>query len=88
MISWPPGPLKSMVISILLNIGMMKFLTLHPILITKIVIFQIKILNEINFFLIVSYVLLQFETVLFIPLKFLWTANYQNALQLTTVHLG
>ena len=53
-----------MVISILLNIEMAKFLlTLHSVLIVKMVIFQIKIINEINFFLIIINILLQFKTV-------------------------
>ena len=39
------------------------------------VIVQIKILNEINFFLIIIYILLQLKT-----LKFVWTTDIQKAL--------
>ena len=44
-----------MVISILLNIAIG---TLHPVLIAKMVFFLIKIVNEINFFLIIINILL------------------------------
>ena len=48
-----------MIISILLNTGMVNFLqTLHPVLITKMILFQIKLPNEINFFLILINLLL------------------------------
>ena len=69
---WSPCPLKSMVISILLNIGTVIFFkTLHPVLITKMIIFQIRLLNETNFFLIFIYLLLQLKIVHVFPLKFL-----------------
>ena len=44
--------------------------------------FQITILNEINFFLIIIYTLLKFKTVYLFSWKFLWTTNIQNALLL------
>ena len=43
---WPEDPLKSMVISILLNTGMVEL--------NGKTIFQIKILNKMNFFLVTS----------------------------------
>ena len=45
-------------------------------------IFRIKILNKINFFLIIIFILLQFKTVYLFSLKFLWTTDIQNALLL------
>ena len=61
-----------MVISIFLNIGMVKFLkTLHIIFIVSKKNFQIKILNEINFLLIIIYTLLQFKVFIYSPPKFL-----------------
>ena len=49
-----------MIISILLKIGMVKHLTnLHAVLIVNMQIFQIKILNEINFLLIIISILIQ-----------------------------
>ena len=54
--------LKRMVFSILLDIAMVKFLkTLHTVFNVKKLIFQIKLLNEINFFLKVNYILIQFK---------------------------
>ena len=52
------------------------------ITIVKIMIFQIKILNEINLFLIIIFKLLQFKIVCVCSLKFLWTTAIQNALLL------
>ena len=50
----PSCPLKSIVISILLKIGMVKLLeNLHTVLIVKNYIFQIKLLNRTNFFLFI-----------------------------------
>ena len=50
-------PLKSVVISTLLKIGMVKLLkNFHIALIVKKQIFQTKILNGINFFLIIIYI--------------------------------
>ena len=61
----------------------MNFLqTLCPVLITKMIIFQIKLLNEINFFLILIYLSLQFKIVHVFPLKFLWITSIQIALLL------
>ena len=52
-----------MVISTLLKIGMVKFLkNLHTVLIVKKQIFQIKILNEINFCLIIIYILIPIQS--------------------------
>ena len=45
-------------------------------------IFQIKIWNEINFFLIIIFILLQFKSVYLFSLKFLWATDIQNALLL------
>ena len=51
-----------MVISILLNIGMVTFVkTLHNVFIVQKQIFQIKILNEMNIILSMIYVLIQFK---------------------------
>ena len=60
-------------------------------------ILQIKILNEINFFPIIIYILLQFKVYYLFPLQFLFPTNIQNAfywsidhnnvLQLIAVHL-
>ena len=90
-----------MVISILLKIGTVKFLkNLHIDLITKKLIFQIRKLNESNFFLIIIYILIQlFIQCLFIlpenlygPLTFrihcYWSIDHHMALQLTIVQLG
>ena len=75
------SPLKSMVISILLNIGMVKFLQiLHSVLIVQRVIFQIKIFNKINFFLIIIYIFLQFKMFIDSPYNLIWTTDIQNAL--------
>ena len=69
-----------MVISILLNTGEVKFLkTWHFVSIVKIAIFQIKILNEINFFLILIYILLQYKIICLFPLEFFvgnWHSEY------------
>ena len=60
-----------MVISIFLNIGTMKFLTiLHIVFIVLKQIIQIKILNEINFLLIIIYILLQFKVFIYSPHNF------------------
>ena len=70
-----------MVISIFLNIGTVKFLkTLHTIFIVSIQIFQIKILYEINFLLIIIYMLLQFKISVYSPLNFEGLLTYINAL--------
>ena len=77
------GPLKSMVISILLKIGTVKFLkNLHIDLITKKLFFQIKKLNESNFFLIIIYILIQFKVFIYSPWKFIWSTDIQNTLLL------
>ena len=64
------------------------------------IIFQIKLLNEINFFLILIYLLWQLKIVHVFPLKFLRITSIQirlllvnwpltdHALQLTTLQLG
>ena len=79
--SWPLCPLKSMVISIFLNIGMVKFLKiLHTVFIVSKQIIQIKILNEINFFLIITYILLQFKVLVYSPKNVLGLLTYINAL--------
>ena len=62
-----------MAISILLNIGI-----LYPIIIVKVMIFQIKILNEISFFLIIIIILLQFKIVYVFSLKVPQTTAIQN----------
>ena len=55
-----------MAISIFLNIGMVKFLkTLHTVFIVSKQIFKIKILKEINFLLIIIYILLQFKVFIY-----------------------
>ena len=78
-----------MVISTLLKISMVKLLiNLHTILIIKKVIFQIKILNEINIFPIIICILIQFKVFNYSPWKFIWSTDIQNALQLTPVQLG
>ena len=46
------------------------------------IIFQIKLLNETNFFLILIYLLLQLKIVHVFPLKFLWITSIQIALLL------
>ena len=46
------------------------------------IIFQIKLLNEINFFLILIYFLLQLKIVHVFPLKFLCITSIQIALLL------
>ena len=57
-----------MVISTLLKIGIVKLLkNLHTILIVKKQIFQIKILNEVNFFLIIICILIQFKVFIYSP---------------------
>ena len=57
-----------MVISTLLKIGMVKLLkNLHTILIVKKQIFQIKILNEVNFFLIIICILIEFKVFIYSP---------------------
>ena len=72
-----------MVISILLKIRMMKLLKkLHTVLIFKKLIFQIKILNEINLFLIIICILLQFKVFIYSPRKFIWSTDIQNTLLL------
>ena len=79
--SWPPGPLKSMVISNFLNIRTVKFLkTLHTIFIVSKLFFQIKILNKIYFLLIVIYILFQFKVLIYSPLNFWCLLTYINAL--------
>ena len=76
-------PLKSMVISILLKIGMMKFLkNLHIDLIAKKLFFQMKKLNESNFFLIIIYILIQSKVFIYSPWKFIWSTDIQNTLLL------
>ena len=97
--SWLSGPLKSMVISILLKIGTVKILkNLHIVLIVKKQIFQIKLLNHINFFPIKIFIFIQFTVFIHSPCKFIWFTDIQNALllvfdhhnalQLITVQLG
>ena len=72
-----------MVISILLKIGTVKFLkNLHINLITKKLFFQIKKLNESNFFLIIIYILIQFKVFLYSPWKLMWSTDIQNTLLL------
>ena len=57
-----------MMISILLNIGTLKFVkTLHTPLIVKKHKSQIKILDEINFFLIIIYMLIQLKVFIYVP---------------------
>ena len=81
--SWLSGPLKSMVFSILCKIGMVKILkNLHIGLIVKKLFFQIKKLNEINFFLIITYILIQFKVFIYSPWKFMWSTDIQNTLLL------
>ena len=51
-----------------LNIGMVKFLKiLHTLFIVSKQIIQIKILNEINFLLIIMYILHQFKVFIYSP---------------------
>ena len=77
------GPLKSMVISVLFKIGTVKFLkNLHIDFITKKLFFQIKKLNESNFFLIIIYILIQFKVFIYCPWKFIWSTGIQNILLL------
>ena len=81
--SWLSGPLKSMVISTLLKNGTVKFLkNLHIGLIVKRLFFQIKILNDNNFFLVIIYILVKFKMFIYSPWKFVWSTNIQNALPL------
>ena len=60
---------EMMVISILFNIAIVNFFkTLHTVLIVKKQIFRIEVLDEINFFLIITYILIQNQSVyLFFP---------------------
>ena len=59
--SWLSGQLKSMVISVLLKSGMVKFLThLHISLIAQ-------FLSDINFILIIFYILIQFKVFIYSP---------------------
>ena len=85
--------------STLLKIDMVKlFKNLHNILIVKKQIFQIKIFNEINFFLIIICILTQLKVFIYSPQKYngpltfrmhcYWSIDHQNALQLTTVQLN
>ena len=87
-----------MVISILLKIGTVKFpKNLHIGLITKKLFFQIKKLNESNFFLIIIYILIQFKVFIILPenlyglltfrMHCYWYIDHHMALQLTTVQL-
>ena len=73
-----------MVISILFKIGIVKILKfLHTVLIDKKQIFQMKILDEINFFIII--ILIQLILVIYSPCyrkKFLWSTDIQDALPL------
>ena len=70
-----------MVISILLNTGKVNFLKIiHSVLIAKKQIFQLKILDEINSFLIRIYILIRFKVFIHSPRKFIWSTNIQNAL--------
>ena len=39
---------------------------------------QIKILNEINFFPIISYIVIQFQVYIYSPYKFIWSTDIQN----------
>ena len=65
MIKLALDQLKSMLVPILLNTGIVEFLkTLPTVLIVKMKIFQIKILNEINFCLVIIYVLINFKAIL------------------------
>ena len=61
--SWLSDPLKSIVISILLKIGIVKFLkNLHIGLIAKKQIFQIKIINKV-----IIYILIQYKVLIYSP---------------------
>ena len=72
-----------MVISTLLKNGTVKFLkNLHIGLIAKKLFFQIKILNDNNFFLVIINILVKFKMFIYSPWKFLWSTNIQNALPL------
>ena len=72
-----------MVISIFLKISTVKLLkNLHIILIVKKQFFQMKILNKINFFLIIICILIQFKVFIYSPWKFIWSTDIQNALLL------
>ena len=65
-------------------IDMMKFLkNVHIVLILKKQLFPIKILNQINFFVIVTYIyiLIQFKVFIYSPCKF-FILSIQNALLL------
>ena len=62
---------------------MVKFLkNLHIGLIAKEQFFQIKKLNESNFFLIIIYILIKFKVFIYIPWKFIWSTDIQNTLLL------
>ena len=72
-----------MVISILLKIGMVKFLKILLICLTgKKQFFQIKISSGINFFLIIICILIQFQVFTHSPWRFIWSTDKQNALLL------
>ena len=71
------------VISALLKNGTVKFLkNLHISLTTKKLFFQIKLLNDNNFFLIIIFILVKFKMFIYSPWKFVWSTNIQNALPL------
>ena len=72
-----------MAIFTLLKNGMVKFLkNLHMGLIAKKLFFQIKILNDNNFFLIIIFILVKFKMFIYSPWTFVWSTNIQNALPL------
>ena len=75
--SWLSGPLQSMVIFILLKIGtLIVFTKIHMVLIVEKQLFQIKILNDFSFFLIIIYRLIQFK-VFILPEKFYGPATFR-----------
>ena len=86
-----------MIISILLKFGVNFHKTLHTILIVKKQILQKEILEVINSFLIIIYILFQIIKCLFISVKvtplttrlhYHWYIDHYNALQLFTIQLG